>query len=632
MLSQIKVNSAKDSNLVHFNAMLQHLNIKCDLTIRETYNQLQALISKQREENPKNPTPIVVEMITELYINSSEGGKHIDSIIDYSYFPESEKNLFLDFRNTLAGSLIKVLKIKCDDVSDTMIGESLIFLTGKVMCDVLYQMLEEFLPFPEDADNIALLNYYLKVIKSIQTEYSLSSQVLIDNGIPTEFAIPLSSFEHHELLLSQLQNIIKFYKQIESNSLNILELYTLIIQRLKEISEIKNDVYKYKLELLCITRYIELLSLYENIEIEGKSSENKFEDKIVQTELYQALKIERAFEEKIKNNGKTEELIEKDNTINEQDPNTLLMNSKVQTQITELQSEIKEIQSDNKQKTEQIKHLNEQIQNQSEQIQNLNEQIQNLNEPIQNQNEQIQNQNEQIQKQNEPIQNQNEKINSLVNDNRNNQRLISQLIQKLNKTIEELKNETKSRREQENNNKILKNKNKMMLKVIKDLNTQVDRMKVDLILISKRGYLKILIKLCNAIQSNPAIRMNFPTLSNEKNIKLLLDIKNVFNYIAHNPKVLIGNTINEKTIKKMFDDIKKYFLFDDRIKKMELDHIYNEIQTLPQYDSLLLIDEHNKQKKTIISKYLEEYRKNSVTLDTIPKLLKSNPNPEYPIH
>ena len=225
------------------------------------------------------------------------------------------------------------------------------------MCDVLYQMLEEFLPFPEDADNSALLNYYLKVIKSIQTEYSLSSQVLIDNGIPTEFAIPLSSFEHHELLLSQLQNIIKFYKQIESNSLNILELYTLIIQRLKEISEIKNDVYKYKLELLCITRYIELLSLYENIEIEGKSSENKFEDKIVQTELYQALKIERAFEEKNKNNGKTEELIEKDNTINEQDPNTLRMNSKVQAQITELQSEIKEIQSDNKQKTEQIKQL-----------------------------------------------------------------------------------------------------------------------------------------------------------------------------------------------------------------------------------------------------------------------------------
>ena len=625
MLSQIKVNSAKDSNLVHFNAMLQHLNIKCDLTIRETYNQLQALISKQREENPKNPTPIVVEMITELYINSSEGGKHIDSIIDYSYFPESERDLFLDFRNTLAGSLIKVLKIKCDDVNDTMIGESLIFLTGKVMCDVLYQMLEEFLPFPEDADNSALLNYYLKVIKSIQTEYSLSYQVLIDNGIPTEFALPLSSFEHHELLLSQLQNIIKFYKQIESNSLNILELYTLIIQRLKEISEIKNDVYKCKLELLFITRYIELLSLYENIETEGKSSENKFEDKIVQTELYQALKIERAFEEKIKNNGKTEELIEKDNTINEQDPNTLRMNSKVQTQITELQSEIKEIQSDNKQKTEQIKHLNEQIQNQNEQIQNLNEQIQNLNEQIQNQNAQIQNQNEQIQ-------NQNEKINSLVNDNRNNQRLISQLIQKLNKTIEELKNETKSRREQENNNKILKNKNKMMLKVIKDLNTQVDRMKVDLILISKRGYLKILIKLCNAIQSNPAIRTNFPTLSNEKNIKLLLDIKNVFNYITHNPKVLIGDTINEKTIKKMFDDIKKYFLFDDRINKIELDHIYNEIQTLPQYDSLLLIDEHNKQKNTIISQYLEEYRKNSITLDTIPNLLKSNPNQSYPIH
>ena len=67
--------------------------------------------------------------------------------------------------------------------------------------------------------------------------------------------------------------------------------------------------------------------------------------------------------------------------------------------------------------------------------------------------------------------------------------MLSLLIQKHNKWVEALKNEKNKRIKYENNTKYLNNKNKLLLNVIKDLNSQIDQIKIDLKLISKRGYI-----------------------------------------------------------------------------------------------------------------------------------------------
>ena len=225
-----------------------------------------------------------------------------------------------------------------------------------------------------------------------------------------------------------------------------------------------------------------------------------------------------------------------------------------------------------------------------------------------------------------------EQIHNLSKSINNNQRLLSLLIQKHNKFVEALKNEKNKRIKYENNTKYLNNKNELLLNVIKDLNSQIDQIKIDLKLISKRGYIKILIGLCNIIQLIPEMKKKLPHLSKEKNKQLLVKIKGIFNYIAHNPKILIGEPLKEQTIEKLFVDLKNYFVFDNQIDLTELEHIYQDIQTLPHHDSLLQIDEHNTKRYSIIEQYIEQYRKNSITQSTIPDLLKQQPNPIYPIH
>ena len=567
------VNSAKDSNLGPFNSMLQLLNIKCDLTPRETYNQLQAIITKLREEDPENPKPLLIEMVTELYLNSDEGGLHLDTFNHYYYCPAYEQKLLFEFRKIFATGIIDIIKIKYSNFNSPFLNNSLIGLCGKIMEHKVFKLLIRFFPIPETASNRGLLEYFLTLIKSIQTEYSLSYQVLLKNEITTEFVCPLNNFKYHELLLNQLQNVIKFYKQIETDTLIVTDIYKLIIQTCQELNQVLNDEKKYKLLLLSIIRYVELLSLYENIKKTNEEEtyeELKIQDNIIvqeEKEINESSKTDTHIEEE---ETKINKINNKINELNDGDTKKQLL-EKIQDSLNTI-----------KEKDSTINSLKESMTLMTQMIEKLNADITKLNAENSHCKAEIEKLNTTVKEVQSDNIKKTEQIHNLSKANNNNQRLSSQLIQKHNLMVETLKNEKNKRIKYENLTKSLNNKNKFLLNVIKDLNSQIDQIKVDLKLISKRGYLKILIGLCNIIQLTPEIQKKLPNLSKETNKQLLIKIKGILNYIAHNPKILIGEPLKEQTFEKLFEDIKNYFVFDNQIDLTKLNHIYKDIESLPQ--------------------------------------------------
>ena len=116
----------------------------------------------------------------------------------------------------------------------------------------------------------------------------------------------------------------------------------------------------------------------------------------------------------------------------------------------------------------------------------------------------------------------------------------------------------------ENNNNELKEKNQEL----KKKNIQLE-MKMNLI--ARRGYIKILLELCWKMIEISVENFPYLKLSNEQSRNLFLNIKKIFNSIAHKK-----HNQND-TIDSLFDELIDYFKTD--LSKIEqLKKIQKEIQ------------------------------------------------------
>ena len=50
-------------------------------------------------------------MVTELYLNSDEGGLHLDTFNHYYYCPSYEQKLLFEFRNIFATGIIDIINV-----------------------------------------------------------------------------------------------------------------------------------------------------------------------------------------------------------------------------------------------------------------------------------------------------------------------------------------------------------------------------------------------------------------------------------------------------------------------------------------------------------------------------------------
>ena len=91
----------KDQNLQSFSSMLQFLNIKLNLPLNEIYNRIQAEIQRITKKNKDNPNIILVQILTELFLNPNE----LDNIISYNYLNAEDRKDFLQFRNFFSNCL-----------------------------------------------------------------------------------------------------------------------------------------------------------------------------------------------------------------------------------------------------------------------------------------------------------------------------------------------------------------------------------------------------------------------------------------------------------------------------------------------------------------------------------------------
>ena len=137
--------------------------------------------------------------------------------------------------------------------------------------------------------------------------------------------------------------------------------------------------------------------------------------------------------------------------------------------------------------------------------------------------------------------------------------------------------------------------------------------------------------MCKVISSNQQFQQDYPILANKESQDLLVKIKEIFNWKAHNPQYLVGLSSEEK-IETLFEEFKQYFCQNKEESTSLLQKIYEEINQLAQHDTLLLIDDHNKQKRNLIKQYLLCIQNKTITHSTIPNLLleEKNRNPIFP--
>ena len=84
-------------------------------------------------------------MVTELYLNSDEGGLHLDTFNHYYYCPFYEQKILFEFRNIFATGLIDIIKIKYSKFNSPFLTNSLIGLCGKIMDNKVFQLLIQYL-------------------------------------------------------------------------------------------------------------------------------------------------------------------------------------------------------------------------------------------------------------------------------------------------------------------------------------------------------------------------------------------------------------------------------------------------------------------------------------------------------
>lgn len=551
---------SKDQNLQSFSSMLQFLNIKLNLPLNEIYNRIQAEIQRMTKKNKDNPNIILLQMVTELFLNPNE----LDTIISYNYLNLEDRKDFLQFRNFFSSSLLSIIKKKIIDINSPILTYELVTVCSNLQNDKVWKILEMFLKYPKDTNNEMLLDYLFCFVKSIKTQDSLSEIFFIQNEVENfKLSLPFLDIELHPLLLEQLLNMLILLKSYNNDLLSVSKVNSMIFDLCDKIIESsspeetnsKSEI-KIMFFVISIMQYVKLLGIID------KQSKNKEEM------LYKEM---MKYVEEIMKIKKTDSLAVKNepaDSIKEE----INMETFDKKTIGNEKDIIKEMEKKNKELTE-----------------------------------------------------------ALANEKEKNKILKEQLNDKNNAIMKLLKAEKEKVKSLEKNLKISQNNNTELSSKLRKTNNINKSILLDAKLLSKRGYVKILIELCKVISSNQQFQQDYPILAKKESLDLLVKIKEIFNWKAHNPESLVGLSPEEK-IGTLFEELRKYFCQNNQETTSLLQKIFEEINQLAEHDTLLLIDDHNKQKRNLIKQYLLCIQNKTITNSTIQNLLleKKNSNPIFP--
>ena len=626
--------TSKDSLLVDLqplHSVLEDINISWKQSPSEIYKNIRNYLKEESSKNPGSLKIIVLYLIIGLYFDENKTEDFLK--YDFLIFSDEQKNMCL-FRNKFAQLLVELFK-------DKKASKSTLYLCGKVS-DIVTELLKNeyyiclTVFFPSPLDYLEYLKNFSLIIRSMQNSYSLSETFFAKNQIQSSCSIPFISFLGCDLLSSILKNIKSFYNSIQSHKKAIPELddeISKVARKLSIDSRGTREDYVEQLYLCyALFYYLTLFDTVDEISYLSKTSDtSKEEIENIEEEINgkENAQITEQPKEVILQTINQIETIVTNNLTKEQSLNIF---KQTKTHLLEIKKELELLNIDkivNQIKIQKLSQENERlkvIEEKVEILQNkLNEQDTKISKLTKEHNELIKEHNELIKEHNELVKEHNELVkehNELVKKNneldKDHNELVKKYIEledKYNKLEEEKKIAEKTYKDSLHKIVIYQQNNAELIYKNKQLNERNNELTLDLKLLSKRGYIKMIILLCKSMNLCKINNEKFSELCKKNNKTILYQIKRVFNTLAHNQKSLPG--LNEEPkMTALFSELKNYFIKNDYEKYEALVNIEKEITLIKDADWLLKIDENNEHKKEIIAECAKEIKKDNFSKTT----------------
>ena len=494
--------------------MLQYYNIKQNLSPFDTYQNLQ----KKKNSLPDNKNKVknytCLSFIELIYFKIREPNEYIS----FNYLQEEDKKQVISLYNIISQNIIRWLK-------DKNLGDPLLYkLNNKV--EELYNILQfndlfkQILNFlPIDPFPTTFVMHFQTVLLSLQDEYSLSFQYYKTQNIDIEvLQCPILSFDSLDLLKEVITNLSLNAKKLIKKEKTLSTFAQDIIEKIESLFYAKDfSSSKYAYLIIEIIRSFELFLYIQNY----KENEN-----LSLIELENLTETQNKTEQKDIAISSSEE-IEKTNSKVEQNKknittkmNLLLSNC---TNVEDILTLLKTI-----------------VQQNDEMLQKNDEMVQ--------QNKKLLEKVEKIERENKYI------LDDIKRKNTENVLLKNQcLFQKseMNVQANQIKNLSNTVKNKES-------KIQQEQKVINTLNETIDKLKLDLVLLSKRGYLKIIIEFCRVLSKIRSKKIFLKRYEIEQMIEKFRGIKRQFDLKAHTTPRKYGiNDTDETETVSIFQQIKK---------------------------------------------------------------------------
>lgn len=238
--------------------LLKFFDFNLNLTPHETYKSI--LQKRNTLKNSKNQEKnfICVETIIFLYFSENDSSQYLD----YSYLPQEERRELIAFHQELGTRMITLLK------NETLQDENIDLFEdeiGTIFFDFgnLYPFFSK-VQFLVQFKGYSLSEYLRTILLCIQNQYSLSMKYLIDNGIEkTELVCPLASFDDVFNLKKILDYFIDVVRGLENKTKTIDSFFKDILFLTEEIfKKVQTKNFDCYYTILTVSRGIKLLQSY----------------------------------------------------------------------------------------------------------------------------------------------------------------------------------------------------------------------------------------------------------------------------------------------------------------------------------------------------------------------------------
>ena len=491
--------------------LLKFFELKLDLTPYETYEEILQMRNILKSSKNQEKKFVCVETMILLYFSENDPY----SYLNYSYIPQEERGEFITFHQDLSTRIISLLK------NETLQDEN-IHLFEREIGNIFVEF-ENLYPFFSQVQLLihfrgnSFSEYLRMILLCIQNQYSLSMKYLMDNGINnTELVFPVVSFKQLFTLKKTLDYFIDVVHQL-NNKTKSIDSFSQEICLLTEEFFNNNQIDNLDRcnKIMIITTNIKLLQYYSSQKDDNTfQEESKTESPIILFQKEEILnKIESSSKSKNISSQKNElsplfleQGIQTDRITNESDPQNQ-EESKEKIIIDEnsnLRDILKKVIQENETKKKEMRLIKAQYQKILEKKEKKTKENKQLKEIVKNTND--------------------------LNEIR-----LKNLI-------------------------ICQNENTITKRIM-------DNLKLDSVLLAKRGYIKILIEFCDAL-NNLNYQFKKKIFGNEiiVDYKFIFDkIKNELNAKAHIPKYVLGfNEEEEKSVSKLLSQLQQYFMLQNK--------------------------------------------------------------------